>query len=68
MPLTPDRGTAERLTRYLLEEEEVTEEAIRLVLTYLETHADGQGRIMDDSDCRYGWLLWNVKDKAPERS
>ena len=62
---TPDRRTAERLTRYLLEEEEYSEEAVRLVLDYLERHADADGAVPDDSECRYGWLLWNVNDRHP---
>ena len=60
---TPDRRTAERLTRYLLEEDEVSEEAIRRVQAYLEQHADAGGAVPDVSECRYGWLLWNVQDR-----
>jgi SAM-dependent methyltransferase len=67
VPLVPDRRTAERLTRYLLEEDEVTEEAVRRVQDYLTARAESTGQVTDDSVCRYGWLLWNVKDKAPER-
>ena len=65
LPLVPDRKTAERLTRYLLEEEEVTEDAIRRLQAYLEQHAGPEGTVTDDSECRYGWLLWNVKDCHP---
>ena len=35
------------------------------VLDYLEKHADGNGAVTEDSECRYGWLLWNVQDRHP---
>ena len=37
----------------------------RKVLDYLEKHADGNGAVTEDSECRYGWLLWNVQDRHP---
>ncbi len=63
--LTPDRKTAERLTRYLLEEDEADEAAVNKLLAYLEQHADRDGGLTEDSECRYGWLLWNVQDCHP---
>ena len=63
--LLPDLTTARRLARYLLEEDEADEAAVRKVLGYLEQHADGDGGVMEDSECRYGWLLWNVQDRHP---
>ena len=61
--LSPDAETAERLTRYLLEEEEVTEDAVNRVRDYLERHAGSGGYVIEESDCRFGWLLWNVNDR-----
>ncbi len=63
--LAPDRKTAERLTRYLLEEDEADEAAVGKMLSYLERHADDNGGLTEDSECRYGWLLWNVQDCHP---
>jgi len=63
--LTPDRKTARRLARYLLEEDEADEAAADKVLDYLERRADGSGRVMEESECRYGWLLWDVRDCHP---
>ena len=63
--LQPDLNTARRLARFLLDEEEADETAVRKVLDYLEKHADGNGAVTEDSECRYGWLLWNVQDCHP---
>ena len=63
--LQPDLPTAGRLARFLLEEDEADDGAIRKVLDYLEKHADGDGFVTEDSECRYGWLLWNVLDRHP---
>ena len=52
-------------TRLFLEEDEADETAVRKVLDYLEKHADGNGAVTEDSECRYGWLLWNVQDRHP---
>ena len=65
MHLQPDLNTARRLARFLLEEDEADETAVRKVLDYLEKHADGDGTVTEDSECRYGWLLWNVQDRHP---
>ena len=62
--LNADRETALRLTRFLLEEENATEDAVGRVLRYLEDHADASGCVTEDSECRYGWLLWDVRDRA----
>lgn len=63
--LRPDLSTAGRLARFLLEEDEADETAVRKVLDYLERHADGDGCVTEKSECRYGWLLWNVQDRHP---
>ena len=63
--LHPDLSTARRLARFLLEEDEADEAAVRKVLDYLERHADGDGGVTEDSECRYGWLLWIVQDCHP---
>ena len=55
--LQPDLNTARRLARFLLEEDEADETAVRKVLDYLEKHADGNGAVTEDSECRYGWLI-----------
>ncbi len=60
--LEANKATATRLTRFLLEENEVTKEAVLRVLKYLEDHADPQGFVEGYSEVRYGWILWNVQD------
>ena len=62
--LNADRDTAWRLTRFLLEEDETTDEAVGRVLKYLEDHADASGCVTEDSECRYGWLLWDVRNRT----
>ena len=58
-----DRATAERYADFLLEENELTEENIRRILRFLEERADAEGLITEISDCWYGWLLWDVRDR-----
>ncbi len=58
-----DRPTAERYADFLLGEDEVTEENIRRIQRFLEAHADGEGYLTEASDCWYGWLLWDVRDR-----
>ena len=65
--LPADRATAERLTYFLLEEGEVTEENTRRILRFLEQQADGDGFVRESSDCWYGWLLWDVRDRHERR-
>ena len=60
--LEANKATAKRLTRFLLEENEVTDETVLRVLKYLEEHADPQGFVKGDSESRFGWILWNVND------
>lgn len=57
-----DRRFAEDLTNYLLDEE-ASAENIESVLGYLEQNANENGKISFISECRYGWLLWNVNDR-----
>ena len=61
--LAADEPTARRLTEYLLEEREATEENARRVLRWLEDHAAADGTVREASDCWYGWLLWDVRDR-----
>lgn len=61
--LGADRATAERLTDFLLEEGEFTEDNTRRILRWLEEHADADGYLTEVSDCWYGWLLWDVRDR-----
>ncbi len=63
--ITADRSTAERYAEFLLEEEEVTEENVRRILRFLEERADAEGNLVEASDCWYGWLLWDVRDRHP---
>ena len=60
--LPADRATADRLTEYLLEENEVTEENRKRILRYLEERAGEDGCVCEISDCWFGWLLWDVRD------
>ena len=62
--LEANEETARRLTRFLLEENEVTDETVRKVQKYLEEHADDRGFVTEDSECRFGWILWNVEDRT----
>ena len=62
--LEANEETARRLTRFLLEEDEVTDETVRKVQKYLEEHADDQGFVTEDSECHFGWILWNVEDRT----
>ena len=61
--LPADRATAERLCYFLLEEGEVTEENTCRIQRFLETNADADGYLTEVSDCWYGWLLWDVRDR-----
>ena len=61
--LSADEATARRLTEYLLDEEEATADNVRRVLRWLEDHAGGDGTVLEASDCWYGWLLWDVRDR-----
>lgn len=63
LQLPADRATAERLCYFLLEEGEVTEENTRRIQRFLEENADAEGYLTEVSDCWYGWLLWDVRDR-----
>ena len=65
--LKADEATAQRLTEYLLEEREATPENALRVLRWLEDHADAGGTVLETSDCWYGWLLWDVRDRHPRK-
>lgn len=61
--LPADQSTAKRLCAFLLEEPEQTEENRGRILRFLEREADAEGFVTEDSDCWYGWLLWDVRDR-----
>jgi hypothetical protein len=63
MPVPVDRASAVRLTDYLLNEGEQTEKNIELILRFLQDNADKDGNVTELSDCWYGWLLWDVRDR-----
>ena len=64
-----DRETAEDLARFLLPEELQTEQSLTRILSFLQQEADTEGLVTEVSDCWFGFLLWNVreKDEAPGR-
>ena len=61
--LKADEATARRLTEYLLDEEEATAENAARILRWLKNRADTDGTVLEASDCWYGWLLWDVRDR-----
>lgn len=61
--ITADRDSAERMAGFLLKKEEVTADNIERIRRYLEDHADTSGCLTDASECWYGWLLWDVRDR-----
>ncbi|MBO4831827.1 MAG: methyltransferase domain-containing protein [Oscillospiraceae bacterium] len=65
--LNADRDTAQRLARMLLEEGEATDDAVSSVQKYLVEHADPSGCLVEDSECLYGWLIWNVQNRMKKR-
>jgi SAM-dependent methyltransferase len=58
-----DESTAARYAEFLLEPEEATQENKLRILRYLEGRADADGSVTEISDCWYGWLLWDVRDR-----
>ncbi len=63
LPVPADRASAARLADYLLDEGEQTEENIKLILRFLEANAGADGKVPELSDCWYGWILWDVRDR-----
>ena len=61
--LEADEKTARRLAEFLLEAEEVTEDSIRRIRRFLEEHAGADGLVPERSESRYGWLLWDVRER-----
>jgi hypothetical protein len=61
--IAADRDSAQRMAGFLLKKEEVTEDNIRRIRRYLEDHADASGHLIDATDCWFGWLLWDVRDR-----
>ena len=58
---TTAQACAERLAKeYGLETEPLRGQIAR----YLESQADGSGRLTRRDDCWYGWILWNTADKS----
>ncbi len=63
MPVCADRASAARLADYLLEDGEQTEENVGRIQRFLEINAGPDGTVAERSDCWYGWLLWDVRDR-----
>ena len=61
--ISADRASAERVARSLLKKEEITDDTVSRILRFLEDRADASGRLADSSDCWFGWLLWDVRDR-----
>lgn len=61
--LPADRATAERLAGFLLDDGEDNPENVSRILRFLTDNADGDGLVLETSDCWYGWLLWDVRDR-----
>jgi SAM-dependent methyltransferase len=61
--LPADRNTAERYSEYLLDEEGHEEKNIRAVHEFLKSAAGADGTVREVSDCRMGWLLWDVRGR-----
>lgn len=65
--LPADRNTAERYCEYLLDEEGHEENSIRAVHEFLKSCAGDGCTVREVSDCRMGWLLWDVREKNTSR-
>lgn len=65
MPVTPCRQDAARIAGRLAGPRDPSPEELDRVVRFLEENADGGGTVMEISDCRYGWTLWNVNDRQP---
>ena len=65
--ITADRDSAGRMAGFLLKKEEVTEDNIERIRRYLEDRADASGHLTDASECWFGWLLWDVRDRKERR-
>ncbi len=61
--IAADRESAEKMAGFLLKKEELTEENVIRIQRYLEEHADSSGHLTDASDCWFGWILWDVRDR-----
>ena len=44
-----------------------TEDNIERIRRYLEDRADASGHLTDASECWFGWLLWDVRDRKERR-
>lgn len=61
--IAADRDSARRMAGFLLKKEEVTQDNVTRIQRYLEDHADASGHLTDASDCWFGWLLWDVRER-----
>lgn len=66
-PLPLTRGTAEELSRLLLPEEMQTEGALNDILRFLRKEAGDEGNVLEISDCWFGVLLWDVRERETAR-
>ncbi len=62
LALPADHATAEALTRALLPPSERDPGATARVEAFLRTCAGPDGLVWERSDCRYGWVLWDVRE------
>ena len=65
--IAADQDSAGRMAGFLLKKEEVTEDNIERIRRYLEDRADASGFLTDATDCWFGWLLWDVRDRKERR-
>lgn len=63
-----DAETARQLTEYLLEDNEKNDEAVGKILKFLQSKADRNGFFTEYSECRYGWLLWDVRERHERKT
>ncbi|MEN3004225.1 class I SAM-dependent methyltransferase [Dehalobacterium formicoaceticum] len=57
-----DLSFAQNIAGLLLDEEGKDENAMR-ILRFLEQKADQNGEVSFNSECWYGWTLWNVNER-----
>lgn len=62
--LTADRKTAEEYAKWLAQKSgRAAETLVEPVDAFLRAHADENGAVKHESECIYGWVLWNVTKK-----
>jgi len=61
LALPADHATADALVRALLPPPEHEPSAVARVEDFLRTRAGDGGTVCERSDCRYAWVLWDVR-------